>query len=86
MERQYQATAYVVIIKPSTTVNFNAGIESSPQLPDAKSYSDLTLADDLVDKVSQDPQVSVLFNAISHNAWQTHLTLVGGNPHAWQPT
>ena len=82
MERQYQATAYVVIIKPSTTVNFNAGIESSPQLPDAKSYSDLTLADDLVDKVSQDPQVTVLFNApISHNAFRSKLnsTLVGGN-------
>jgi uncharacterized protein involved in exopolysaccharide biosynthesis len=82
MERTYQATAYVMIVKPSTIVNFEAGIESSPQLPDAKSMTDLTLADDLVNKVLQDPQVTVLFKEpISHNDFRGQLssTLVGGN-------
>lgn len=82
LEKQYQATAYVMIVKPSTIVNFNAGIESLPQLPDAKSMTDLTLADDLVDKVSQDPQVAALTNtAITYHDFRDKLTstLVGGN-------
>lgn len=82
LEKEYSSTAYVVILKPSTIVNLDAGIESSPQLPDAKSLTDLTIADDLVESVLQDPQVANLFSEpISRNALRGKLesTLVGGN-------
>jgi uncharacterized protein involved in exopolysaccharide biosynthesis len=82
MQEAYQSTAYVMIVKPSTIVNFDGGIESSPQLPDAKSMTDLTLADDLIDGVLQDQEVSTLFSdPISHGVFRSKLksTLVGGN-------
>ncbi|MBN2149768.1 MAG: hypothetical protein JW726_20440, partial [Anaerolineales bacterium] len=82
LEKEYNSTAYVVIVKPSTTVNLDAGIESLPQLPDAKSLTDLTMADDLVESVLQDPQVANLFTEpTNRNALRSKLesTLVGGN-------
>lgn len=44
----YQSTAYIVITKPSLIANLDSRIQSSPQIPDARSLTDLTKADDLV--------------------------------------
>jgi uncharacterized protein involved in exopolysaccharide biosynthesis len=82
MDKQYEAKSYVMIVKPSTIVNFDAGIESSPQLPDAKSMTDLTLADDLINAVLEDPLVKALYGKpINVNTFRGQLqsTLVGGN-------
>jgi capsular polysaccharide biosynthesis protein len=82
LDETYEARSYVMIVKPSTIVNFQGGIESSPQLPDAKSMTDLTLADDMVDKVQQDPRVTALYKTpVSIYVFRSQLksTLVGGN-------
>lgn len=48
LPKTYNATSFVVITKPSLTANLDSRIESSPQIPDARSLTDLTKADDLV--------------------------------------
>ncbi len=59
---EYQATAYVMITKPSLTANLDSRIQNSPQLPDARSITDLTKADDLVSEVFQSPGISELLD------------------------
>jgi uncharacterized protein involved in exopolysaccharide biosynthesis len=46
--KTYSATSYIVITKPSLTANLDSSIVSAPELPDARSLTDLTKADDLV--------------------------------------
>jgi uncharacterized protein involved in exopolysaccharide biosynthesis len=48
LPKTYVATSYIIFTKPSLTANLDSSIQSSPQIPDARSLTDLTKADDLV--------------------------------------
>jgi succinoglycan biosynthesis transport protein ExoP len=82
LPKEYQATAYVLIVKPSTTTDFDSHIQTTTQLPDSKSILDLTKADDLVYVVYHSPQVEPLFkDYISLGAFKNKLSsvLTGSN-------
>lgn len=82
LPKGYEVKAYVVVNKPNTTVNLENSIQSSPQIPDAKSLLDLTVADDLVYRVKNDPQVVELMpDLISLESFRKQLkpSLVGSN-------
>jgi hypothetical protein len=60
LPKQYQATALVILTKPIFSTNLDIRIEASPELPDAKSLTDLTRADDLLVEMIQAPEAGQL--------------------------
>lgn len=89
LQKEYQATAYVMIVKPSTVTNLDPRIQSSLQLPDTKSLTDLTRADDLLAEIIHSPEVAGLIEEdIQLSAFRNKLqpTLVGTNQLRLQVT
>jgi uncharacterized protein involved in exopolysaccharide biosynthesis len=48
LPKTYEATSFIMFTKPALTADLDSSIQSSPQIPDARSLTDLTKADDLV--------------------------------------
>jgi uncharacterized protein involved in exopolysaccharide biosynthesis len=57
LPKQYQAVSYVVITRPLYSANFDNRIETQPQIPDAKSLTDLTSTDDILVSLSESPEL-----------------------------
>ncbi len=55
LPKQYQAISFVVITRPLYSANFDNRIETQPQIPDAKSLTDLTITDDILVALSESP-------------------------------
>jgi uncharacterized protein involved in exopolysaccharide biosynthesis len=82
LPKQYEATALVVITRPSFSANLDPLIQTNPQLPDVKALADLALVDDLVLAVYQAPEVASLIEAdlpLSSLKGQLKASLVGTN-------
>jgi uncharacterized protein involved in exopolysaccharide biosynthesis len=58
LPRQYQATALVLITKPTLTTNFDPRLEANPQVPEAQLLSSLALSDDTLLEVLQAPEIA----------------------------
>jgi len=54
LPKTYKAISYIMITKPALTADLDSSIQSSPQIPDARSLTDLTKADDLVLSVHEE--------------------------------
>lgn len=82
LPKTYSATSYIMITKPALTADLDSSIQSSPQLPDARSLTDLTKADDLVlsvyEEVGPSNATSEPFSLVSFKD-QLNPTLVGTN-------
>ena len=57
LPKQYQAVSYVVITRPLYSANFDNRIETQPQIPDAKSLTDLTSTGDILVTLSESPEL-----------------------------
>ena len=58
LPKQYEATALVIITRPSLIANLDSSIQTTSQLPDSKSLADLAMVDDLLLAVYQAPVVA----------------------------
>ena len=58
LPKQFQATALVILTKPIFTTNLDTRIQTSPQIPDVKSVTELTTADDLLLEIIQSPDAA----------------------------
>ena len=61
LPKEYKATAFILITKPSLTANFDNRLQVQPQTPDAKSLMDIAKSDDLLHEVYNQPAVKELF-------------------------